>query len=198
MRRWIALGSLWLGIALTLFVRAAKSQEVEELLPSILPGSMRAGAGHDQPGSFSGRGWQCDRESARAQASRCWAAGRARRFRGCPSRSPGQAVGSRSPAPGGSLRRRACRSPIFPLYGSLAIPDGAEVEGPPDGLTLDAAIERLVQRKPGSPRPVPRDPQGRGRHPHGRPLRQPPALLRRPAGPLRQLLQPDRGRSDPV
>jgi cobalt-zinc-cadmium efflux system outer membrane protein len=31
-----------------------------------------------------------------------------------------------------------------PLFGPLAIPGGPEVEGPPDGLTLDAAIERLV------------------------------------------------------
>lgn len=32
-----------------------------------------------------------------------------------------------------------------PLYGPLAIPAGAEDEGPPNGLTLDAAIERLRQ-----------------------------------------------------
>ena len=32
----------------------------------------------------------------------------------------------------------------LPLYGSLAIPEGAEEEGPPDGLTLDQAIDRLV------------------------------------------------------
>ncbi len=32
-----------------------------------------------------------------------------------------------------------------PLYGPLAIPAGAEDEGPSNGLTLDAAIERLMQ-----------------------------------------------------
>ena len=32
-----------------------------------------------------------------------------------------------------------------PLYGPLALPAGAEDEGPPNGLTLDAAIERLMQ-----------------------------------------------------
>ena len=32
-----------------------------------------------------------------------------------------------------------------PLYGPLAVPDAAEEEGPPDGLTLDAAIERLLR-----------------------------------------------------
>lgn len=32
-----------------------------------------------------------------------------------------------------------------PLYGSLEIPDGAEEEGPGDGLTLDVAIERMLR-----------------------------------------------------
>ena len=32
----------------------------------------------------------------------------------------------------------------IPLFGPLAIPDGREDEGPPEGLTLDQAIERLV------------------------------------------------------
>ncbi len=32
----------------------------------------------------------------------------------------------------------------FPLYGPLALPSGPEPEGPPHGLTLDQAIERLV------------------------------------------------------
>ena len=31
-----------------------------------------------------------------------------------------------------------------PLYGPLSIPSGSEEEGPPDGLTLDAAIDRLI------------------------------------------------------
>ena len=33
----------------------------------------------------------------------------------------------------------------MPIYGSLALPGGSEDEGPPEGLTLDAAIERLVR-----------------------------------------------------
>ncbi|GAC1448875.1 MAG: hypothetical protein NVSMB9_32450 [Isosphaeraceae bacterium] len=33
----------------------------------------------------------------------------------------------------------------IPLYGPLDLPDAAEEEGPPDGLTLDAAIERLLR-----------------------------------------------------
>ncbi len=33
----------------------------------------------------------------------------------------------------------------FPLHGNLAIPAGPDEEGPPDGLTLDTAIERLTR-----------------------------------------------------
>ncbi|MDR3638595.1 MAG: TolC family protein [Isosphaeraceae bacterium] len=36
-----------------------------------------------------------------------------------------------------------------PLFGPLAIPAGHEDEGPPDGLTLDAAIERLTRENLG-------------------------------------------------
>lgn len=32
-----------------------------------------------------------------------------------------------------------------PLYGPLAVPEAAEEEGPPEGLTLDAAIDRLLR-----------------------------------------------------
>ena len=32
-----------------------------------------------------------------------------------------------------------------PVYGSLAIPDIADSEGPPDGMTLDAAIETMLR-----------------------------------------------------
>ncbi|WP_435005644.1 TolC family protein [Tundrisphaera lichenicola] len=32
-----------------------------------------------------------------------------------------------------------------PLYGPLSVPDSSEGEGPPDGLTLDAAVDRLVR-----------------------------------------------------
>lgn len=44
--------------------------------------------------------------------------------------------------------------PILPLtevrpYGRLALPSGREDEGPPDGLTLDAAINRLVEQNLG-------------------------------------------------
>ena len=37
----------------------------------------------------------------------------------------------------------------IPLYGPLAIPRGVEDEGPPDGLTLDLAIDRLIRENLG-------------------------------------------------
>ncbi len=37
------------------------------------------------------------------------------------------------------------RGSSVPLFGPLGVPAGAEVEGPPDGLTFDQAIERLVR-----------------------------------------------------
>ena len=37
------------------------------------------------------------------------------------------------------------RGASVPLFGAVAIPAGADLEGPPDGLTFDQAIERLVR-----------------------------------------------------
>ena len=37
------------------------------------------------------------------------------------------------------------RATNVPLYGPLEVPDVAETEGPPDGMTLEAAIDRLLQ-----------------------------------------------------
>ncbi len=51
------------------------------------------------------------------------------------------------PAPPSTLgitAPRPARIGAQALYGTLALPDGPEFEGPPDGMTLDAAIDRLV------------------------------------------------------
>src|SRR5436190_19614 len=56
-----------------------------------------------------------------------------------PSGTIGRSVGG-EPAP--PTRERAA---AVPLYGTLDLPRGAEDEGPPDGLTLDQAIDRLVR-----------------------------------------------------
>ena len=56
---------------------------------------------------------------------------------------PGQ--GFAVPAPRGISLPPALPITETPLYGPLSIPAGAEEEGPPNGLTLDGAIERLVR-----------------------------------------------------
>src|SRR5262245_8366683 len=56
---------------------------------------------------------------------------------------PGRGIGM-APTPGITLPPTVAFTEV-PLYGPLAIPSGAADEGPPDGLTLDMAIERLVR-----------------------------------------------------
>lgn len=56
---------------------------------------------------------------------------------------PGQGFGA--PASRGITLPPALPITEAPLYGSLAIPPGGEEEGPPDGLTLDQAIELLIR-----------------------------------------------------
>lgn len=56
---------------------------------------------------------------------------------------PGQEFGA-EPRPGVGLPP-ALPETELPIYGPLSLPAGAEPEGPPDGLTLDQAIERLVR-----------------------------------------------------
>src|SRR5262245_31154695 len=55
--------------------------------------------------------------------------------------------GHPSAGPGGAQIVPPTRPPSSPLspYGSLALPPGAEDEGPPGGLTLDQAIDRLIR-----------------------------------------------------
>ena len=83
---------------------------------------------------------------AQAARTRSSAGGPARRSRASRRRSP-----TRPAVRSGSPRRRGSRAPPslplaeVPLFGPLAIPAGREDEGPPDGLTLDQAIERLVR-----------------------------------------------------
>ncbi len=58
---------------------------------------------------------------------------------------PNAASGTRPGGPGGITPPPILPLAELPLYGPLAIPSGEAVEGPPDGLTLDAAIERLIR-----------------------------------------------------
>ncbi|MDR3618616.1 MAG: TolC family protein [Paludisphaera borealis] len=51
----------------------------------------------------------------------------------------------RTPPPRGIAAPEALPVPRAPLYGSLALPAEGESEGPPDGMTIDQAIDRLIQ-----------------------------------------------------
>ncbi|MEJ7640159.1 MAG: hypothetical protein WKF75_19890, partial [Singulisphaera sp.] len=56
---------------------------------------------------------------------------------------PGQGFGA--PVPRGITLPPALPITEAPLYGTLAVPSGGEEEGPPDGIPLDQAIERLIR-----------------------------------------------------
>ena len=75
------------------------------------------------------------------------------RFRGGPGGSglssmsaPGPQI-VRSAAPLGAAHPQIKAEPLPPLYGPLELPQG-DVEGPPNGLSLDDAIERLMRFNP--------------------------------------------------
>ena len=116
------------------------------------------------------------RPTCRARAE-SWAAGPARTL---PRASP-----PRSRRPGGSRARRHCRCrsrrpsrsrsrrPPAPLYGTLEIPTGTEDDGPPDGLTLEQAIDVTLERSLDLRQKFYRDPHGARRHPPGEPAGQP-------------------------
>lgn len=60
---------------------------------------------------------------------------------------PGNAVEGPTALPFGATIRPVPRLPVSPVspFGALALPAAEDDEGPPDGLTLDLAIERLVR-----------------------------------------------------
>ncbi len=49
-----------------------------------------------------------------------------------------------APRPRGVAAPEALPVPRSPLYGTLEIPEGPEAEGPPEGMTIDHAIGRLI------------------------------------------------------
>jgi cobalt-zinc-cadmium efflux system outer membrane protein len=135
---------LAVGLALAFGMPRARAQEAEELLPTITGGTPGFEPGFTSLGRTPGAGGLP--------------------FENVPGLGESLLGGRPGPAfpraptsitrPGGdlaALARRAIAAPPsvpisgFPLYGPLAIPAGADEEGPPDGLTLDAAIERLIR-----------------------------------------------------
>jgi outer membrane protein, heavy metal efflux system len=135
---------LAVGVVLAFAMPRARAQEAEELLPTITGATPGAEPGFTSLGRTPGAGGLS--------------------FENVPGFGESLLGGRPGPAfprapssitrPGGGLEafaRRGIAAPprvpisSFPLYGPLAIPAGADEEGPPDGLTLDAAIERLVR-----------------------------------------------------
>ena len=107
---------------------------------------------------------------------------------GGPTRAP-----RTSPA---SPRPSRCR-PAAAILRDARVAEGPEDQGPPDGLTLDQAIEIYVHQNLDL-RPGPGAAPGPGGRAHGQPARQSDPLRRQPAHPVRQLQHGAARRPDPV
>lgn len=143
MTRRIAIGIVALGLALAPPGGRARAQEAEELLPTITARPGEAEPGFTSLGRTPGAGGVA--------------------FENLPG--AGEPLLGGRPGPGfprvpaavtrpggfGVAPRRGIAAPraepvsAFPLYGTLAVPTGPDEDGPPDGLTLDQAIDRLVR-----------------------------------------------------
>ena len=135
------------------------------------------------------RRWGSARRGEGARGPTCraagsWAAAPASRSQGHPDLDhdaggrPGtdRAADADHGAPARS--RSARRRPAF--YGTLDIPS-TEDDGPPDGLTLEQAIDVTLERSLDLRQKFYRDPHGAGRHPPGEPAGQPGLLPGRSA-----------------
>ena len=127
MTRQLVSGGLALAIALALIAERAAAQTAEPSSLGAAPGE--GGSSGDAPGGTEGvLGGRPGLDSPRIPSTVTRPAGPF----GLP---PALEIGTASEAPPFDL----------PLYGPLSIPAGADDEGPPDGLTLDQAIDRLVR-----------------------------------------------------
>jgi cobalt-zinc-cadmium efflux system outer membrane protein len=134
--------SLTLALALAAAGPWARAQE-EELIPIIVPGGARGETGMTSLGRSPGAGGPLLEN----------APGAGEPILGGPAGTGFPPIPSTITTPGGGYTAPPARAlgappslPIspLPLYGPLDIPTGPEEEGPPGGLTLDQAIERLV------------------------------------------------------
>jgi cobalt-zinc-cadmium efflux system outer membrane protein len=122
----------------------ADAQEAEELLPTITGGAAGAEPGVTSLGRTPGAGG-LPFENVPGLGESLLGGRPGPAFPRVPSATTRPGAGFLAPA------RRGIGAPpreplsSFPLYGLLAIPAGPDEEGPPDGLTLDDAIERLVE-----------------------------------------------------
>jgi cobalt-zinc-cadmium efflux system outer membrane protein len=142
-RRRVVLGGLALALALVFGARPACAQEAEELLPTITG----AAPGHEPGFTSLGRspgagGLPFENVPGAGEALLGGQPGPA--FPRVPTATTMPGGGFQVPTPRGIRTPAAQPISSFPLYGPLAIPTGPAEEGPPGGLTLDQALDRLV------------------------------------------------------
>jgi cobalt-zinc-cadmium efflux system outer membrane protein len=142
--RRLALALALIAAALAVPGRAARAQEAEELLPTITARPGEVEPGFTSLGRTPGAGGVAFENLPGAGESLL--GGRpGPAFPRVPSATTRPGPGFGVPARRGIAVSAATPVSSFPLFGALSIPTGPDEDGPPDGLTLDQAIDRLVR-----------------------------------------------------
>jgi cobalt-zinc-cadmium efflux system outer membrane protein len=142
-KRPVIAGGLTLGFILAL-MPTARAQEAEELLPTITGAVPGAEHGFTSLGRTPGAGG-LPFENVPGFGESLLGGRPGPAFPRAPSSITRPGGGFQVFAPRGIAAPPSVPISSFPLYGPLAIPAGGDDEGPPNGLTLDAAIERLIR-----------------------------------------------------
>jgi cobalt-zinc-cadmium efflux system outer membrane protein len=144
MARRITPWGVLLACALAFAARGARAQEAEELLPTITSGRAGEEHGFTSLGRSPGAGGlPFENVPGAGEALLGGRPGPA--FPRVPSLVTRPGEGPQVAPTRGIGAPPALPISTFPLFGPLAIPAGPDEAGPPDGLTLDTAIERLVR-----------------------------------------------------
>ena len=143
MIRQMVFWSITIAAALSFGTRTAAAQEVEGLLPTITGGASSE-AGITSLGRSPGAGG-LSFESTPAGGDPLLGGRPGPAFPRVPGATTRPGGGSRGSNQRGLAAPASLPISGFPLYGSLSLPTGPDEDGPPDGLSLDAAIERLLQ-----------------------------------------------------
>jgi len=140
----VGISRRWVALAVTIALAIASPGEARAQAPTLPGGSMGApGSVRSSLGPLPGAGGNPFGLTPGTDAG--FLGGRpGPSFPRVPSSISTPGAGVAAPPVGIAAPTRLLTTAV-PLYGSLEIPDGAEEEGPPDGLTLDEAIERLLR-----------------------------------------------------
>jgi cobalt-zinc-cadmium efflux system outer membrane protein len=144
MARWIATPGLAVVLAFSLGVGIVHAQD-EGLLPTITGGAAGAEAGITSLGRSPGAGGSSIEYQPGAGESLLGGRPGAA-FPRVPSAITNPGRGLQVPPRRGIAVPPSLPIGTVPLYGPLEIPAGPAEEGPPEGLTLDQAIDRLVHQ----------------------------------------------------